>query len=234
MKLGIKERYEKADKKQLWILIGIVILIILFWSTKALYPLKMFTVLLHETSHGLAAMLTGGRFHQIELSGQQGGLATTSGGWRFLVLSAGYLGSMLFGGLILRLSAKAERDKTVMKVIGFVVIGIGVLLVRPIIGFGFLFTELFGATLVLLGFFAPNWANDSVLKVIGLTSMLYAIIDIKSDILDRTVHTSDAYRLFELTGIPSVIWGVIWITLAVFLSTLFLLKSAESKEKLYG
>ena len=50
---------------------------------------------------------------------------------------------------------------------------------------------------------------------LGLTSALYAILDIKSDILDRPHLRSDAFMLSELTGIPTVAWGAIWIAAAL-------------------
>jgi hypothetical protein len=61
-------------------------------------------------------------------------------------------------------------------------------------------------------------ANRAILVVLGLTSCLYAILDIKSDVLDRPHLPSDAHMLAELTGVPTVAWGVIWIGLALFVS----------------
>ena len=60
---------------------------------------------------------------------------------------------------------------------------------------------------------------------LGLTSVLYAILDIKSDILDRPGLESDAHMLAELTGIPTVAWGVVWIAVALIAAGL-LLRSA--------
>ena len=48
--------------------------------------------LVHELSHGLAALLTGGRFVQFTITPDASGLATSAGGWRWLIIPAGYLG----------------------------------------------------------------------------------------------------------------------------------------------
>ncbi|HIF24510.1 MAG TPA: M50 family peptidase, partial [Gemmatimonadetes bacterium] len=61
-------------------------------------------------------------------------------------------------------------------------------------------------------------ANQGVLLTLGLTSCLYAILDIKSDILDRPELRSDAAMLGEITGIHTVVWGGLWITVAVLAS----------------
>ena len=54
-----------------------------------------------------------------------------------------------------------------------------------------------------------------MLTGLGLTSCLYAILDIQSDVLARAHLQSDARMLFELTGIPTALWGVLWIGVGV-------------------
>ena len=84
--------------------------VVLFWNTWAVYPLKILVVFFHELSHGLAAWITGGSIERIELVAQQGGLCVTRGGSTFLTLSAGYLGSLFWGGLILVVAARTRHD----------------------------------------------------------------------------------------------------------------------------
>jgi hypothetical protein len=62
--------------------------------------------------------------------------------------------------------------------------------------------------------------NRGLLLTLGLTSSLYAILDIKSDILDRPHLQSDAYMLAELTGIPTLAWGGLWIVMALGVTAL--------------
>jgi len=57
--------------------------------------------------------------------------------------------------------------------------------------------------------------NDLILKVIGVTSCLYAVLDIIDDVLRRPGIGSDADQLARLTHIPSMVWGVLWIVLAL-------------------
>ncbi len=200
----------------LLIFIGIVFL----WDTLFVYPLKIFVVFMHEVSHGLAAIATGGRIVEIQVNPQQGGRAITSGGSRFWTLTAGYLGSLLWGGLILLLAARTHFDKAIS-----VLIGIGMVAIS--IGFGestftYLFGIGFGVVLLAVGFFLPEAVNDWILRVIGVTSCLYAILDIKSDVLDRPDLRSDARMLSELTGIPTKVWGGLWILIAIGLTLWFL------------
>ena len=80
------------------IVIGLVALVL--WNTVVVYPFRVFVVFLHEISHGLAAVLTGGRVVSIGLSANEGGVCVTRGGSPFLVLNAGYLGSLSVGRLL--------------------------------------------------------------------------------------------------------------------------------------
>ena len=198
------------------IFIGIVFL----WNTLFVYPLKIFVVFMHEVSHGLAAIATGGRILEIQINPQQGGHALTQGGSRFWTLTAGYLGSLLWGGIILLLAARTRFDKAIS-----ILIGVGMVAIS--IGFGestftYLFGIGFGVALIAIGFYLPEAVNDWVLRIIGVTSCLYAILDIKSDVLDRSSLRSDARMLSEITGIATEVWGALWILIAIALTIWFL------------
>lgn len=208
----------------LLIFIGIVLL----WDTLFIYPLKIFVVFMHEVSHGVAAILTGGEIVEIEINKNQGGHALTRGGSRFWTLSAGYLGSLLWGGLILLLAARTHFDKAIS-----VFIGTGMVVICISFGgglFTYLFGVGFGAALIAVGIFLPESVSDWILRVIGVTSCLYAILDIKSDVLDRSHLRSDARMLSEITPalLSTEVWGIIWILIAISLTLWFLYLAGRS------
>ncbi|MFQ5890242.1 MAG: M50 family metallopeptidase [Gemmatimonadota bacterium] len=185
----------------------------LLWETPLVYPLKIFVVLLHEISHGAAAIATGGSIERIVLTPDQGGACYCAGGNAFLTLSAGYLGSLGWGGLILLAGeAKAVVARAATGIVGTTVLTLTLLFVRN--GFGLVFGLAFGATLTASVRYLPASAHSTLLTVLGLTSCLYAILDIKSDVLDRPYLPSDAYMLAELTGVPTLVWGTMWVALA--------------------
>ena len=193
----------------------------LLWDTPVVYPLKIFVVLLHEVSHAVAAVATGGSIERIVLDPNQGGATYTLGGSAFLTLSAGYLGSLGWGALMVEASrARRIRSDLVNGAIGGLVVALTVLFVRNLFGIGF--GILFGLGLVAASRKLSVAANTSLLLTLGLTSSLYAILDIKSDILDRPHLESDAHMLADLTGIPTVAWGVLWIAVALGVTFLLL------------
>lgn len=193
-----------------------LVVVWLLWWSPALYPLKLFVVLLHETSHALTALATGGRVDRLIITADQGGICYCPGGNVFLTLSAGYLGSLLWGALILvlaRARRPAPRDTTTA--IGVIVLVLTALFVRN--AFGIIFGALFGATLVALRG-AGRTVHVLTLTALGLISCLYALLDMKSDILDRPHLPSDAYMLGQLTGVPTMVWGMLWIAMGAAVS----------------
>jgi hypothetical protein len=68
------------------------------------YPFRLFVTFIHEGGHALAAILTGNSVHSlsVHLNGS-GEVISTQGGFlsNIIVSSAGYLGAMLFGALLL-------------------------------------------------------------------------------------------------------------------------------------
>jgi hypothetical protein len=211
-----------------WAKLALILLAVtLLWSTWLVYPLKILVVFFHELSHGLAAILTGGSIVEIQLQKEQGGVCITQGGNRFLTLSAGYLGSLLFGGTILVMAARSRNDKRITATLGVILLAVTLLFVRPWFGFGMLFGLGSAAVLLLAACYLGKTGNDWLLQTIGLTSCLYAVLDIKSDILDRPELRSDARMLAELTGIPTLLWGIAWLIVALCATFWFLRKAAE-------
>lgn len=208
---------EETTRRQLRFLAGFAVYFTalwLLWNTPIVYPLKIFVVLLHEISHGAVAIVTGGSIERIVVTADQGGLCECPGGSPFLVLSAGYLGSLAWGSLILMAARmRGSSPRIFAGGIGLVVVAVTLLYVRNL--FGLLFGLVFGIALLGVALrLGLDW-NRLILSGLGLTSCLYAILDIKSDVLDRPEVMSDARMLAELTSIPTPVWGVLWIAVAL-------------------
>ena len=197
-----------------WELIAIVLAVGAAWNTPVVWPLKILVVLFHELSHAAAAILTGGSVDHIELVAQQGGLAMVRGGWTFLIYSAGYVGSMLWGALILIGASRSNWDRAISALLGVVLAWATLWWVRTL--FGVVFGLAAAGALLAAARWLSERTNDFILKTIGLTSCLYAVWDIWSDILTRSACRSDARYLAGITGVPTVVWGVLWIGLAVW------------------
>jgi hypothetical protein len=152
----------------------------LLWDTPLVYPVKIFVVLLHEMSHAAVAVATGGHIDRIELSSLEGGACYCPGGNAFLTASAGYLGSSAWGGLMFTAArVRRVRAEWVTGFIGVLVVALSVLYVRT--AFGLVFGVLFGLAMLGVARKATRSLNRTLLFALGLTSVLYAILDIKTD-----------------------------------------------------
>ena len=184
------------------------------WDSSIVYPLKIFVVLLHEISHAIASVATGGSIEKITLDPAQGGACYCFGGNAFITLTAGYLGSLMWGAAMF-FAARSDKVKTnwVNGFIGAMVMILTIFFVRT--GFGVIFGIAFGLTMIVVSKQMGPVVNRGLLLTLGLTSALYAILDIKSDVIDRPNIRSDAAMLAEITRVPTLVWGVLWITIAV-------------------
>ena len=193
----------------------LLIAIVLLWNTPVIYPLKILVVFFHEMSHALATLLTGGSVQEMEVTLFQGGHVLSSGGSRFIILNAGYLGSLIIGATIYLLALHTRWDRTVSALLGVIILIISLLFVRNL--FGFIFGVISGGGLLLLARYSNESINDMVLRVVGLTSMIYVPLDIFSDTISRSYLRSDARMLAEEFGGATLLWGSIWIIISVLI-----------------
>lgn len=210
-------------RSRLVVIVVLLGLSIAFWDAVFLIPVKLFVVVLHELSHAMTALLTGGSVEHITIDARIGGMAVTRGGWPWLVVSSGYLGSMLLGGLIFLTSLRRNSAVATAAVIGAGLLVIAAFFVRN--SFGLIFTVLSGSALLAAARWLPERWLGLTVQYLGAMSCLYALVDVKEDLLTLEARLTDASILAEMTGIPAIIWGVLWsaAALAVFV---FIMRAA--------
>ncbi len=198
--------------QRLGIILVMGIISVLLWNTPILYPFKIFVVFIHESSHALASILTGGKVLQLSVSPDESGFVRQIGGNSFLTASAGYIGSSFFGGLVLLFSEKKKNARYVFLTLTVLVGFMTIAYVRNIFGvtFGLL------ATAGFWFLYSRNFSFSSyILDFIGVTSSLYAIYDL-TDFLIYNART-DAVILSEITFIPAMIWAFLWSLISILI-----------------
>lgn len=196
-----------------WQLIALTALLFALWQTPVVAPLKVLIVYLHELSHAIAVLATGGSVESLTVDANQGGLVTSRGGNRFLSLSAGYLGSLLIGALLFVAAVRTHADRAVLGILGGVMLLTTVLFSREVFAVGFGLAT--GAAMLAIARFLSRDYSDLILRVIGLASMIYVPYDIFSDTIQRSYLQSDARMLAEEFGGPTTMWGALWIVLSL-------------------
>jgi hypothetical protein len=187
---------------------------LLLWNTWAVYPLKLLVVFFHEFSQGLMGLATGGRITEISITPDMHGNCTVEGGHALSILLAGYWGSLAWGIVLYGVALKWARANWVNAMLGVMIYTVAVRYVPPF-SMGFAMAALAGAGMFFAAIKLPIFVNRVLLKVIALTNCLYALFDVRgADSAGSNLQT-DAEKLAELTGVPAVLWGLLWIGVAL-------------------
>lgn len=195
------------------------------------YPFRIFVTFIHEGGHAIAALLTGNSVESLSVAMNASGETYTTEGGLFsqvLVSSAGYVGSMAYGALLLVLIRKAVAARLVLlgsaALIFVLTLIYGVF--KPLYSWGTLsgipFTLFAGIALtvglVVLARFASARVAAFFVSFLAVQCVLNALLDLKtvlflSSPFEKTVPT-DAANMATITGIPALFWALIWILLA--------------------
>lgn len=224
----------------LWATVASVALAGISWFFPILsylvYPLQLFATFVHEGSHVLAAVLTGSPVLSLTVSPDTSGVVwSAANGWlaQLLISSAGYLGTIAFGTILLVWMRYGFSSRIGLYIsagfVGIMTLVFG--LVFPILNifsanvtFGSVaFTVLSGLVLTS-GLFAIakfadlKWANFA-LAFLSVQCLLNAFFSLKDlfIISATTTAQSDAVNMANATGIPSILWVFIWIGISVLM-----------------
>lgn len=203
------------------------------------YPFRIFVTFIHEGGHALAALLTGNSVGSLSVAMDGSGetYATSGGvGSQLFIASAGYLGSMSFGALLLILIRKAVSARLILFgsaiLISILTLIFGVL--KPIFGYGALtgvpFTLAAGVFLTLALLAVTTLAGRRVatfsVSLLAVQCILNAILDLKTVLFLSSPFAAqvptDAVTMSRATGLPALLWAIIWIGLAVVILMLAL------------
>src|SRR3989441_4768869 len=102
------------------------------------YPFRIFVTFIHEGGHAIAALLTGNSVQSLSIAmNGSGETYTTQGGMfsQMLVSSAGYLGAMTYGALLLVMIRRAVAARVVLLASGVLIFGLTMIfgLFKPIV-----------------------------------------------------------------------------------------------------
>ncbi|BGP48084.1 hypothetical protein JCM10450v2_003956 [Rhodotorula kratochvilovae] len=87
-----------------WVEICVIVLLFswnLYFARSLIFPFKLCAVACHEGCHGIAGTLTGAKVESLILDPNQGGSTRMVGGWAFVSLPAGYIGSTVIGSALI-------------------------------------------------------------------------------------------------------------------------------------
>ncbi len=228
---SVRDNFSTQQTLTLIGLAGLATLLMAFipWLDWLNYPFRLLLTMVHELGHGLAALLTGGKFIGFVVYPSGAGLAYTAGGWRWVIVPAGYVGVALFGATLILLGRKHGWSRLALGLMGTAMIWLSlwygvptILSIDLMIG---LLTTLSG--LVFGGFFiwvalkaTPGWIIF-LLHLLAIQAGLTAFSDLMT-VMGLSLNffnapANDARSMAEMTFIPAIVWAVVWAGLAAVL-----------------
>lgn len=96
---------------------------------------------------------------------------------------------------------------------------------------GLVFGLLFGGAMLYFGRYEDAQINGAVLKVVGLISVLYPVIDIKEDLITHRAVRSDATLMADRYFGTPLMWGIIWGLLACIMAFTFIWMSIQNDRR---
>ncbi len=211
---------------------GVVTLVlwVLPWFAFLAVPMQWLNTHLHEFCHAVMAVLTGGPVLNIIVHADGNGVAI-AGGSPLLVSSAGYVGASIVGALTIICSRTEAGASASMRIIGGLLAASLIFWVRGDavgiasgIGWAIL---LFALPHVLRGrslVFAAQFVGMQ--QCLMSVQALYILLHISAI---PGAH-SDADNLQQATGVPAIIWALLWSALGIG-SLVLALKLAWRRER---
>jgi hypothetical protein len=232
MKLGIPH----DARPQATLLLTAAVLSIVLWfipfAEILTYPFRIFVTFIHEGGHAIAALLTGNSVQSLSIATNASGETYTSQGGaisQMFVASAGYLGSMAFGALLLVLIRKTVAARVVLLGSAVLVFALTLIygLIKPVVSgaawsaipFTILAGTLLTLGLILVARYASARLATFFVSLLAVQCVLNALLDLKtvfflSSPFAPSVPT-DAVNMANATGIPALVWAIVWIAIAV-------------------
>lgn len=215
-----------------------------FWNNIIIKPLKIFTVFLHELGHTLMAFSFGFGIEAFKVNFNESGYVIAKPKGFFssvMIANGGYLGSVLFAVLILYL----KRTKLKKFILGFLaIIFLAVAIGYSGISLTLLFAAVFASIVIIVYMVNNEKLTDWLIDILGISSVAYAIYDTFVDtilmqffinnkmfLFGGSAPVTDAVRLAQMTHIPAIVWGIIWIAISILAVKIVVLKPANLKAR---
>ncbi len=241
-------RYKLAEdaKPQVVLLVIATLLTFALWfipyADYLVYPVRLFVTFIHESSHALVALLTGGSVQSLTIAADGSGVVySAASGWLsgMLTSSAGYLGTTVFGVFLLLLIRRSVSPH-------YILMGTGVMVALVTIVFGVIspafhiftlnvafssviFTVFSGvlmsAGLFALGKFGSFKVANFAVAFLAIQCLLNSLSDLKTVFFVNSPFAgssiqNDASNMAAATGIPGLFWVIIWIAISVVVISL--------------
>lgn len=224
---------------------AILAVVIILWNSVLIKPLKLFAVFLHELGHTLMAAVFGYGITGLRISLDESGYALTlpkNNFSAFMIANGGYLGSVFFALLIILLK-RTFFKKFLLGTAALLLLAVSIAYGKS--AFTVIYSAIFAGFVLILYMIRNEKLNDWVIDILGVASAAYAVYDTFVDTILlqlnlrlnwiqgwKTVQpVTDAIQLQQMTHIPAMLWGIIWMIIALIAMYAVIIRSKPASRK---
>ncbi|MDY6902202.1 MAG: M50 family metallopeptidase [Cyanobacteriota bacterium] len=208
-----------VDRIGIWWLIGAAVATIVLWQVPyghyILYPFSILATWFHEMGHGLAAILLGGDFLQLEIFANGSGRATYTYDSRLffgqigraIVAAAGLLGPPIAGAILILASRSFKTASISLKILGGFLLFSVLIWVRSL--FGIVAILLLGLIILGIGIKANRWFQGFSIQFLGVQACIstYNQLDYLFTPTAGPLGISDTGQIQQQLLLPYWFWG---------------------------
>lgn len=207
---------------KLFLIIAIVLIILIIRIKNIGIAFRSINTLIHELSHAIMAIFTGGSVSEIKLNDNASGSCTTKSKGKFktfLVSSSGYISSALFSYLIFFSLGKRWNEYFFYF---FLVISVIALIFWIRNAYGIIWALAFASInlgLILVPNATANYGNY-ILLVFGLMIAIdnfLACLTLLYISVSSPKKAGDATNIAKTTKIPAFFWSLIFLAITLFI-----------------
>lgn len=170
-------------------------------------PVGILCTFLHEFGHAFFAIISGGSVHSLAVNVDESGVTTTSGGSPGLITMGGYVGSAVFGNLMIRFSTE-KMSGNILKILCILMLITAMFLYSNLITTGMLVVFA-----LALYFLSGKRISPFILSFLGVASVVYIIQDF------NVGPTSDLQAYEQEVGLfPAAVWMYIWLAIVLVMT----------------
>lgn len=215
----MQSQSEVKDSFRFLVLATLLTLVLWFipFAGAITYPIRLFVTFIHEIGHALAALATFGGVNRVALDWGGSGVTFTRGGWGFLISSAGYLTTTIYGSALLLFLRRERNARTAAIATGALLLLITALFGGNIVAW--LAGLVFGGGCLLLGLKGNPKIVHFSMSFLAVQCLLNAFYDLRTllyvSAFDPAFPT-DARNMSEATSgwLPPVVWAMGWAMLS--------------------
>ncbi len=199
-----------------WLIVAAIATVVLWQIPGGNYILYPFTILatwFHEMGHGLAAILLGGKFQQLQIFPNGSGVAYHSGTLflgpigRAIVAAAGPMGPPIAGAILILASRSFKNASLSLKILGSFLIISTFIWVRSL--FGLVAIPLIGLMILGIALRAPQWIQGFAVQFLGVQACVSTYLQLDylfSASAGPGLH-SDSAQIQQQLFLPYWFWG---------------------------